>query len=180
MLIDLDAERQARAAKREGAGEAVDIALCGEQFKLPAELPLAVLERLLDPDVEISQMLILALRAFQQGSEQSGDVIIRTLTAQPDLPLGFVRAVVSALDLLFGPDQWARYQAVNPSAQDTIALVRGLLAGYGVGLGEAFSSPELSESAGSTPKPTSAASTDLTSAAPTATRALPASLASAV
>lgn len=163
MLIDLDSERQARAARREGAGQHVEIAIAGESFRLPAELPVTVLERLLDPDVEISQMLILALRAYQQGSEQAGEIIIRTLSDQPDLPLGFLRAVMSAVELLFGTDEWARFQAADPSAQDVIALIKGLFTSYGVGLGEAFSSPASSEIAGSTPSPTSSGSTGSTS-----------------
>lgn len=164
MLIDLNAERSARAARREGAGQAVTVQYKDDTFELPVELPASIIDRLLDPEVEIAQVLIVALRAFKAGSERSGELIMATLADQPDLPAGFMRAVLGAMEALFGADQWATFQAHDPSLQDFVALVRGLFASYGVGLGEALSSSASAGSAGTTSKPISGASTPSTPA----------------
>jgi hypothetical protein len=164
MLIDLNAERSARAAKREGAGENVRIPFGDAEYLLPAELPATVVDHLLDPEVEIAQLIIAALRAFKDGtaSDNAATVIAQVLTERPDLPLGFVRAVLGAVEQLFGAEQWTAFQAQNPSAQDLLALIKGLIRVYGTGLGEAFGSSASSTSAGTTSKPTSNVSTTLT------------------
>lgn len=181
MLIDLNAERSARAARREGGSKPVRVPFGEETFELPAELPAAVVETLLDPDVEIAQMIIAAIQAYKAGTgdENTTAVIAGVLTSRPDLPLGFVRAVIGAIEQLFGTDQWARFQAQQPSAHDLIALIRGLVQVYGVGLGEAFKSSGSSATGGTTSKRTSSASTASTPAASGLALATPPSSASA-
>jgi hypothetical protein len=180
MLIDLNAERSARAAKREGRGDAVQVPFGDQTFLLPAELPARVVDHLLDPEVEIAQLLIMALRSVKEGSSNDNTIALITevLAERPDLPLGFVRAVLTAVEQLFGDEQWAAFQKLEPSAQDLLALVRGLIKVYGTGLGEVFSSSESSENAGTTLSATSSGSTDSTSAASGGSPESPASLAS--
>jgi hypothetical protein len=163
VLIDLNAERSARAARREGGGQNITVPFGTERFTLPAELPLVVIDRLLDPDVEIAQLAIIAVRAFTNSrDDEAGTLIVATLTEHPDLPAGFMRAVLSCVEQLFGADQWTRFQALQPSAQDMVALLKGLFRSYGSGLGEAFSSPAPAASDGTTSKPTSNVTTTLT------------------
>lgn len=180
-IVDLNAERTARAAKREGGGGPVKVPFGKQTFELPAELPAEVLERLLDPDVEIAQLLIAAIGAYKNGTgdENAGAIIAQVLTDRPDLPLGFVRALMGAVEELFGPEQWAGFKAEKPSAQDMVALVKGLFSAYAVNLGEAFRSSGSSATGGTTSKRTSSASTASTPAASGLTLATPPSSASA-
>jgi len=180
MLIDLNAERAARAAKREGAGEHVTVPFGDAEYVLPVELPATVVDHLLDPEVEIAQLIIAALRAFRDGTagDSAAAVIAEILTERPELPLGFVRAVLGAVEQLFGTEQWAAFQAQDPSAQDLLALIKGLIRVYGTGLGEAFGSSASSTSGGTTSKPTSSGSTTSTSEASGDDPETPTSLAS--
>lgn len=181
MLIDLNAERSARAAKREGKNEAVKVPFGKETYVLPAELPATVAETLLDPEVEIAQLIFAAIQAFKsgEGDENTAGAIASVLASRPDLPIGFVRAVYGAIEQLFGSEQWASFQAQQPSAQDMVALVKGLFRAYGVGLGEAFKSSGSSETGGTTSKRTSSVSTASTPAASGLSLATPPSSASA-
>jgi hypothetical protein len=155
-VIDLNEARAKRlAAAREGRGEGVPVAFGAGKWMLPAEVPADVLQRLLDPDVEVAQLLVVALRAYRAGTDRAADTIIEVLTDQPNLPHGFVRAVLDAIESLFGPEQWAAFRAEKPSLQDLWALVSGLFREYGVGLGEALRSRAPSPNGGTTSSPTS-------------------------
>lgn len=183
MLIDLNAERSARAAKREGRGDVIEVPFGDDTFHLPAELPATVIDTLLDPEVEIAQLVIFAIRNIRgggAGQDEALAVVVDILTERPDLPLGFVRAVRAAVQDLFGEDQWGRFQAQNPSAQDMFALIRGLTSAYGAGLGEAFSSSAPSTPGGTTSSATSSVSTASTPEVSGNDQDSPASLASAV
>lgn len=182
MLIDLNAERSARAAKREGRGDLIEVPFGDDTFHLPAELPATVIDTLLDPEVEIAQLVIFTIRNIRSGgaSEEALAVVANILTERPDLPLGFVRAVKAAVQDLFGEDQWERFQAQKPSAQDMFALVKGLTSAYGAGLGEAFSSSAPSTPGGTTSSAISSVSTASTPEASGNDQDNPASLASAV
>jgi hypothetical protein len=180
-VIDLNALKAKRlAAAREGRGDGVPVVFGAGSWTLPAEVPAEVLQRLLDPDVEIAQLLVVALRAYRAGTDKAADTIITVLTDQPDLPHGFTRAVLDAIESLFGPEQWAAFQAEKPSLQDLWALVSGLFREYGVGLGEALRSAAPSPTAGTTSNPTSVDSTtDSTPAESGPPAAIPATSASA-
>lgn len=178
-VIDLNAERTARAARREGAGGPIRVPLGNETFELPEELPTSIIDRLLDPEVEIAQLLLIAARSLKENrDDKSLEIIVDTLSVHPDLPLGFARAVLGAIEDLFGPEQWQRFRAAKPSVPDMFALVRGLIKAYGVALGEALTSSAVSGSGGATSKPTSGVSTDSTPAESGPDQAPPASLAS--
>ncbi len=85
---------------------------------------------------------------------------------QPSLPVDVLRTIRSAIANLFGEQQWTEFTALGPSLADLAALIRGLWSEYGTSLGEAFASSGRSESAGTTPKPTSNGGTESTPAAP--------------
>lgn len=182
MLIDLNAERSARAAKREGRGDIIEVPFGEDTYVLPAELPATVVDMLLDPQVEIAQLFIMTLRNIKSGPANDNAIalIADVLTDAPSLPLGFVRAVRAATQELFGEEQWERFQAQKPSVEDFGALVWGLIKAYGAGLGEAFSSSAPATPGGTTSSVTSSASTDSTPEASGPGRQIPDSLASAV
>jgi hypothetical protein len=160
MSIDLNAARKARAARREGGSGPIPVHLGKDTYNLPREVPAELLDRLLDPEVEIARLLILAVRQFQNSrSEDMGEVIVDILSAAPDLPFGIVRAIKDAVRFLFGDEQWAAFEAQKPSLEDEWELLQGLVKTYGVSLGEAFASSKPSDPAGATSKPISNVST---------------------
>lgn len=163
MAIDLNAARQKRAAKREarGAGGMIVVAIDGENFVLPRELPASLLDKVVSEEFEIGRLLAVALKNFMGGKNtaENSDVLTDTLEQIPTLPLALVNGILDMLAELFGAEQWARYKATGPSIEDNIELLKGLVAEYGVTLGELFASPASSTSAGATSNPTSPAST---------------------
>lgn len=160
-LIDLD------AAKRESRyPDGIPVVKGGVTFTLPAELPVEVFDPFLAEDLGLIEILKDVLDGDKDDDKGIGDLVIDALTARPALPRELLGAIKDAFAIVFGDEQYAAFVAQKPSVNDYLRLVRGLQALYGVGLGEASASPASSESAGSTPKPTSDAATDSTPDSP--------------
>lgn len=170
-VIDLDASRTARSAKREGSKTGVVVRMYDNQFDLPVELPASVVDLLLDGDLDIAGLIRSVVgvwtdnNAAPERREQAEALFMEALLTHPSLPVDVLRTVRSAIATLFGEEQWARFNALNPSVPDLAALIRGLWGEYGVSLGEAWSSPAPSATGGATRNPTSNGSTGSTSAA---------------
>lgn len=160
-LIDLD------AAKREAVfPDGIPVRFGGQDFLLPAELPVDVFDPLLSEDLDLVGVVkqVLAERP-EDGGDDIGSVVLDVLLTRPGLPRQTLQAVKQVFAALFGDEQYACFAALRPSVQDYVRLARGLLTAYGVGLGEALGSPDSSESGGETSSQISDASTDSTPAA---------------
>lgn len=97
----------ARAARREAATEPIIVTLEGDDFVMPAEMPFEVVEKL-GP-----------LRdAGDNAPEAAG-------------------ALLDLFKALIGDDNFTRFMGHKPSLDDLKALLEGVLAEYGVTLGEA-------------------------------------------
>ena len=176
MALDLDAKRaeraRARAARREGANpNGVDVTFDGKQYLLPAELPAAVLDPLIEGDLDLVGLIKVAYDASRDAkrSQESRDdmesMVWQALAQHPDLPVSVVRAIRDSLELLFGTEQWAAFQASSPSLADMGALIVGLVGEYGVGLGEALRSASSSGTGGTTSSPTSSGTAEVSTPA---------------
>jgi hypothetical protein len=108
--VDLDA---LRAARREAAGEAPTVTFKQKTFQLPAELPFAVPEALMDIAV-----------ATDSGNSQA-----------------IAEGVSRALKALFGGD-FVAFMDLGPSMQDVQELFPAVLGEYGMDadLGESLAS----------------------------------------
>lgn len=155
-LIDLD------AAKREARyPDGIPVALGGQTFTLPAELPVATFDPLLSDELDLVGVVSKVL-ADEASTKSVIDQVIDVLTDRPDLPTAVLAAIHGCFRILFGPEQYETFAAQRPSVQDYVRLVKALVSLYGVNLGEAFASAGSSESDGQTPKPTSQSTTDST------------------
>jgi hypothetical protein len=181
--IDINSSRAARAAKREGGGAPITVSLGPHTFELPAELPFTIVERVLDPDVEIAQLIVILASTIKQNigagnAEKAGkdiDAVVDVLVSNSGLPYGFLRAVEGALQELFGDEQWAQVKEAKPSIEDMADLIGGLIKTYGVRLGESFASLTPAAPGGATSQLTSSASTTSTPEGSGPTPELPAS-----
>jgi len=158
MLIDLNAKRNLRAARREMAGPLL-VTIGDNTYELPRELPIDLVDRLLDPEIEIAQLLMTTFEAFRANRENdtAADLILDVLGDKPELPYGIGRAVYGTVERLFGPEQWASFHA-QASLDDLFALLQGLVKSYGAALGEAWRSPGSAATAGANSSATSNAS----------------------
>ena len=161
--IDLDAARRERQMPI-----GIPVTLGGEDFLLPAELPLDVFDPFLTEEFDLAGLIRDAIERYKADEDKGVEgVVVDILFLRPDLPLDIINRVFAAFEVLFGgPDEYARFKATRPSLVDYAQLFRGLYRGYGVGLGEAFASLAPSGPGGETPKQTSDASTASTSETP--------------
>ena len=150
-LLDLD------AARRENAHpEGIVVVLGGEEFTLPAELPADVFDPFLAPEFNLSGLILTLFKSADDGKElEIADRLMILLLDRPSLPTEVVDAIYTALELLFGAEQWATFKAQRPSFKDLGRLVSGLFRMYGTSLGEAFASVSSVTTAGPTSKQTS-------------------------
>lgn len=182
-LLDLDA---GRAARREAEGRPLVVKLRGQVFELPPEIPMEVLAplRLLDGSVALlattddPQRMFANLMASRPGivnesiraldraarilfGEVSEELILDTEAENPDDRPGPGDEALGAgkYRRILDPGGWPTFMAQRPSLPDVLQLGRGLLAGYGVSLGEAFGSPAPSENGGPPSRQTSSGST---------------------
>jgi hypothetical protein len=182
-MIDLDARRaEANAVPK-------SFTLGGQVFDLPSELPGDVLAPFLSDDLGLVDLIGEAM----SGNDQAGvsDMLFDALAKRPTLPAGLLAAAKTAFETLIGVDRFPAFMAARPSVPDYVFLVRGLLAEYGLSLGDFFGSGSSSgneetnskqTSPGTTTDPTatSAESGDVPPApAELVTPAIPDSLASA-
>lgn len=164
-VIDLGAE----AAKREVRfPEGIVVKLGGETFTLPAELPAIALDPIFEINVDLAAVLTQAVK-LATGSDKDAaatgaDAIGTILLNSPNLPKDVWVALRASLAILFGEEQWARFEKLNPSLPTYIALIKNAVKMYGSTLGEAFGSASSSETGGLTSSETSASTTKSTRA----------------
>lgn len=168
-LIDLD------AARRESAyPDGIPLVLRGEEFVLPAELPEACLDPLLDEKLGLFEAIKQAVED-DQGAGSVGTDVVNILTARPDLPREVLAAIRGVFALLFGADEYSRFRSLRPSVPDYFRMTKALTTLYGVSLGEAWRSLASSESDGATSSPTSNTTTASTHDTSSAGQTSPAS-----
>jgi hypothetical protein len=92
--------------------------------------------------------------ADPERRDEAGQLVLEALLSHPTLPVDVLRTIRAALASLFGDDQWQRFNDLKPSISDLAALLRGLAAEWGVGLGEAWASSAPSPNGGATLKST--------------------------
>ena len=163
-VIDMDASRRERQQP-----EGLPVINCGEEFLLPAELPLDVFDPFLTEEFDLAGLIRDCIERYKEVGATRGveGVVVDTLFLRPDLPLTVINAVFRAFEILFGgPEEYARFKSTRPSLPDYAALFKGLYRAYGVGLGEAFASLGSSGDGGETQKQTSNGSTESTSETP--------------
>lgn len=162
--FDLDS---ARAAAAEAVGHKPAIKLPnpdgGEPIRveLPVELPLDVLQPLVNIDVDLSILIRQALDARKEGStEDIVSAVVDMLVVNPALPRDLVEAATTMARRLVGSDEaYDRLCAARMSIPEIGRLVKYLGRRYGVGLGEASPSSDSSEGTGTTSRPTGPAAT---------------------
>jgi hypothetical protein len=157
-VIDLDGQRELRAAQREGAASGLVVRFAGTEYQLPPELPAAVLDPVLGGQVDLTELVRLAAVAMQDSDDRNIETVVSTLVARPDLPTSVLTAVHAFLRSLFG-ERWAEFWAAGPSLVDLANLIAGIFRSYGVGLGESFGLTGSSSNDGQTSSPTSNGST---------------------
>lgn len=164
-VIDLSAE----AAKREVRFPDGIIVKFGEDsFTLPAELPVVALDPLFEINVDLAAVFAQALRIANSGEENASvgiDAIFQILADAPNLPKDIWGALRKALSVLFGEEQWSRFDSLALTFPTYITLVKNLVKMYGATLGEAFGSVQPSaDNVGGTSSGTSSSSTKSTRA----------------
>lgn len=165
--LDLDA-----AVREATDGDGIRMPYRGQEFILPAELPLDVFDPFLTDDFDLVGLVRDFLDADRRAKAEGrvadiGEIVVEILFNRPSLPVQVLGAFYDALRAIFNTrgedgtvvDNFARFQALKPGVTSYALLVRMLLQAYGVGLGEAFTSPGTSTTAGATSKPTSPGST---------------------
>lgn len=169
-ILDLDVARaeraKARAAQREGAGEALAVRIGGQVIaELPSEFPLSVLGPLTGLNVDIAYVIRAASQvAGGQGDQrQAGfQLLVDVLAANPHLPAEIITAVKEMGRRLLGQDGYDALVATGVTWWDARDLVKGVLGWYGMSLGESLPSAPSSGSDGGTSNPTSNGTTTST------------------
>lgn len=162
-ILDLDARR---AAARE-AREAPALTLGGQRIELPIELPIDVLEPLLEVKADVSVLIrqVLDARDNEDGAGMAVmGAVLDMLIVNPSLPRELIDAIKEMVRRLAGDDGYAALLAFRPTAPEIKELAGWAIRQYGVGLGEASPSSDSSEGTGTTSKPTSKPATAKTSA----------------
>jgi len=172
-VLDLDADRERRAAEREAKNVGLTIRLGGKQIAvLPPEFPLDALEPLRRVDQDIAMLL----RQLYQMSEKESDsvaaaaLVVDLLAYNPNLPSMFLDVMRECGNRLIGEDGVQALIDYRPTSGDLAALVKGVSEYYGLRLGESPESSELPEISGETSSATSNDSTESTPAASTRSR----------
>lgn len=163
-VVDLD---KARAIRREGRGDNLEVINKGERFLLPVELPveavgpltaLADLEDASDDGPGQDQ-----LQTIRDALEGGLVVLFCDETEPPRDDAGLVPARVMAHAT---GCSWRRFLGTRPSLDDQLELWGGLFGAYGTSLGEALASLDSSPSGGRPAKATAGGSTASSSPPP--------------
>lgn len=164
MSIDLDEERERRAASREVKATEFPIRFGGEVVAtIPTELPLDVLAPLRRLDEEITLLLRSVMTMMNKSREEqerwdATSLVVDILAANPQLPTTVVEVIEDMCQRLLGEDGLAALMAKRPSKDDMAFLAKRLLSFYGFSLGESQpssdSSTEEAADGGETSKPT--------------------------
>lgn len=172
-VIDLNASR---AARREGKAKNVTVRFGEAVLTLPPEFPLDCLSPLREVNLDLGMVV---------ASPNPEQMLRDLVTARPQVAIEAMDAAKAVLEELLcscEPEDirdeatykllhrqhdvdacgWALFVAERPSGQDIIALGRGLLAAYGLSLGEALTSSDSAGSGGATSKQTSSGTTSST------------------
>lgn len=166
-VLDLDAERSARAAEREGKAKALPIRFGGENIAvLPVEMPVDVLSPLRSLDGDLTLILRQAMQASRGGANEkfeATELVIDVLASNPALPVTALDTLTKVAKGLLTEEGFERLMAQRPSAQDFAALVKGVFRFYGLSLGEASpSSDSPPDDSGETSPGTSSTTSDST------------------
>lgn len=157
LSIDLNAARR-EANQPDG----IPVTFGTEDFILPAEFPVDVLDPFLADEFDLAGLIREAMaRAKDADGNTRGiaSVVVDTLFERPSLPVEIVKTIFAAYELLFGVEDYARFKSQRPSIGDYARLTGALFEAYGTSLGEAFASPSSSATGGATPSQTSLSST---------------------
>ncbi|HEY1668510.1 MAG TPA: hypothetical protein VGG54_22695 [Trebonia sp.] len=172
--LDLDAARadraRARAARQEGRGETLPIVIEGATItELPSEFPLTVLEPLTGVDVDLALIIRSVIQAAKANARDqqlaAAELLVNVLAANPQLFAQIIEAAKEMGRRLLGADGYAALVAWGPSWWDVADLAKGLMAWYGMSLGESSPSTRPSaEGSGETSAPISSPVTGSTPA----------------
>lgn len=167
--LDLDSARderaKARAARQEGRGETLPVIIGGKMITvLTAEFALSALEPLTEVDIDIAYVIKAVSQAAQAAEREQQqaalNLLVNVLAANPGMPASLLAAIKEIGRRILGDDGYAALTAWQPTPWDLAALANGLLAWYGLSLGEFSGSPALpSGSTGETSSPTSSGTT---------------------
>lgn len=165
--LDLDQERQVRAAAREGQKKELPIKINGEVIAtLPAELPFGVITPLRKIDdtiaLVIRQGMTLVSDQEKAAKWEATELVVNMLASNEDLPTKVVEVIEEISVNLLTRDGLDKFMAAKPSVPDLKALALGIFAYYGVSLGEASPSSDSSTGDGGTSPTTSSTNSDST------------------
>jgi hypothetical protein len=180
-ILDLDAAREHRAAKREGQGKGLPVRIGGEVIAtLPVELPIDVFE----PLTKIDDALMLLLREAMQIASgpdaakkwEATSLVVDLLATTSNLPMTVIEVIKGIAVNLLGQEGFNKFMKARPAREDIAEAIKGVFRFYGVSLGEALPSSASSESDGGTSSTTSEpTSTDSMPEASTGTQDTPTS-----
>jgi hypothetical protein len=163
-ILDLDADRERRAAEREGGNKGLPIRMGGRVVAtLPPEFPMDVIEPLRAVDQDLALLLRQAMMMAQGGDTLNATgLVIDLLAANPNLPSIFLDTIRECGTRLLGEEGIEALIEYRPSKDDLAALAKGVSRYYGFSLGEASPSSTSPEAGGETSSATSSESTDST------------------
>lgn len=164
LVLDLDADRERRAAEREGKDAGLPIRMGGQIVAtLPPEFPLDVIEPLRAIDQELALLLRQAMQMAQgEDAMNATALVIDLLAASPNLPSTLIDTLRESGVRLLGEDGLTAFVEYRPTAKDVAVLVKGVAGYYGFSLGEASPSSTSPEPDGQTLSATSSGTTDST------------------
>lgn len=169
-VLDLDADRQRRAAEREGRGDTLPIKVGGQVVAtLPPELPIDVLTPLRDIDEDIALLLSTVMRTAtaegrtqQQALWETTGIVVDMLVSNPRLPVTVLDVIQKIAARLLTEEGFAALMAARPSREDLGFLAKHIFLFYGVSLGEASRPPDSSPNGGPTSSTTSSSTSGST------------------
>lgn len=149
-----------RAGRREATRRPPRVAIGGEIFELPLELPASVLDPLFDGELDgIIAVLVDLVSSADVTNPSKTDLapLFERIRSNPLVIKEALGAARSVFRNLIGPDDWPRWEQTRPGITDYISLARVAWQRYGVGLGEALGLSSSSGGDGQTSKQTSPA-----------------------
>jgi hypothetical protein len=165
--LDLDAERTARAAEREGKKKELPIRIGGEVIVvLSPELPLDVLTplRAIDDTIALVLRQAMTMVSDQEAAAkwEATELVVNMLASTPDLPVKLLEVIEQISRNLLTAEGVDKFLAAKPSVPDIKALALGIFRWYGVSLGESSPSSDSSTDGGGTSPTTSSTSSTST------------------
>jgi len=154
--FDMDAAR-----REEECPDGIRLVYKGEEFILPAELPIDIFDALLSDDLDLTGIFTELLNSEDEDVMKA---VLKLLIDRPSLPKVLLDAIHACFRSLFGDEDYPRFRRLRPSIKDVVRLARGLFERYGTSLGEAFASPDSPEAGGATSSQTSSSTTESTPA----------------